>query len=779
MYRTINLNEHGKYYANQRKFGENPTMAIKTLLTQTSIVGPGTAVNFNGADNVRTIQFNPQIGQGFTGSVVIEGSFAANPGANDFQALASVTFTAHMTAFSLDIQNSAPWIRARIATSTAGAISVYGDSRSGSISGSVGATPATAYVESSQKVLGTGTGFKINSPVVPAITSDDVFYANDITKTITDVLNGTNGATGKQDKIGNGVITASDTDLNTLAGAASAGLVPADITKLAAINASAAEINHLIGATSPIQTQLNSLNSLKANVSAVPSVNPAWVNSFFNVSPTITVGALQTALVGLTATATELNILDGATVTTAELNILDGVTATASEINVLDGFTGVTADLNRIVGLTVLPHDLNPLAGLDATGVTATELGYLSGLSENVQAALNTIPSLGGLTASVGDLNLLAGAFSGTGAYASAITANELSFLSGVSSSIQAQLNAKRSTSVQIGWGEIAGVGVSLTELNRLQGVTSNIQSQINALTFSGTYSTGTFSGPAFFANGSAAAPGAAFAGANTSGLYLFGGTGIGMTIAGTRFMTLDGSTMALGTSLVNGAPTMRGSGMAVTDPAYTFTGDLDTGMYWISANRFGLSAAGELLFEINNSGANGIINIGTAADNTAVNIPGKFAGEKVLGVATVQAGEDPAVPFGNGNEVTIYTVPTGRSCIVTRAYVRLVAVTQGTGGGNRSIFRMNLGNVASPSCNELVDNTANTTVFNPGAYAFNTTGQVMPLGVGDNTFPAISGASGASYAAFGAGTALGAKVTALADFGIWNMQVILFGYEF
>ena len=41
----------------------------------------------------------------------------------------------------------------------------------------------------------------------------------------------------------------------------------------------------------------------------------------------------------VTATASELNILDGATVSTAELNILDGITATTTELNYVDGVT--------------------------------------------------------------------------------------------------------------------------------------------------------------------------------------------------------------------------------------------------------------------------------------------------------------------------------------------------------------------------------------------------------------------------------------------------------
>jgi len=64
----------------------------------------------------------------------------------------------------------------------------------------------------------------------------------------------------------------------------------------------------------------------------------------------------------ITASASELNILDGATVTTSELNILDGVTATASELNILAGTT-----------------------------VTATEFNCLSGVTSNVQQQIDSI----------------------------------------------------------------------------------------------------------------------------------------------------------------------------------------------------------------------------------------------------------------------------------------------------------------------------------------------------------------------------------------------------
>jgi len=54
----------------------------------------------------------------------------------------------------------------------------------------------------------------------------------------------------------------------------------------------------------------------------------------------------------VTATHTELNLLDGVTSTTAELNILDGVTSTAAELNILDGVTSTAAELNLLDGST-------------------------------------------------------------------------------------------------------------------------------------------------------------------------------------------------------------------------------------------------------------------------------------------------------------------------------------------------------------------------------------------------------------------------------------------
>jgi hypothetical protein len=89
-------------------------------------------------------------------------------------------------------------------------------------------------------------------------------------------------------------------------------------------------------------------------------------------------GNTALASLGVTATATELNILDGITASTAELNILDGVTATAAEINKLDGvtwslanynsLTATAAELNKLDGATVTTAELNELDGVSSIG---------------------------------------------------------------------------------------------------------------------------------------------------------------------------------------------------------------------------------------------------------------------------------------------------------------------------------------------------------------------------------------------------------------------------
>ena len=112
-----------------------------------------------------------------------------------------------------------------------------------------------------------------------------------------------------------------------------------------------------------------------------------------------------TKISDVTATATELNILDGATVTTSELNVLDGITASTTELNYIDGVTSpIQTQFNNITDL--IPSSattLNQLADKDFV---------------NSSVSTNTANFIGTFT-SVSDLN----AYSGT------VTNNDYAFV--------------------------------------------------------------------------------------------------------------------------------------------------------------------------------------------------------------------------------------------------------------------------------------------------------------------------------------------------------------
>ena len=74
--------------------------------------------------------------------------------------------------------------------------------------------------------------------------------------------------------------------------------------------------------------------------------------SVVDITSNLDLASLRIGGTAVSATATELNILDGVTATTAEINILDGVTASASELNILDGVTATTAEVNFVDGVT-------------------------------------------------------------------------------------------------------------------------------------------------------------------------------------------------------------------------------------------------------------------------------------------------------------------------------------------------------------------------------------------------------------------------------------------
>ena len=101
----------------------------------------------------------------------------------------------------------------------------------------------------------------------------------------------------------------------------------------------------------------------------------------------------STEIDGVTATATELNLLDGVTSTTAELNLIDGSSA-GTIVNskaVIYGSSGeVNATTLQIAGtsITSTAAELNLLDGVTAT---TAEINYLDGVTSNIQTQFDSI----------------------------------------------------------------------------------------------------------------------------------------------------------------------------------------------------------------------------------------------------------------------------------------------------------------------------------------------------------------------------------------------------
>lgn len=757
-------------------------MVSQVLLPQTGNAAPAPAGTgpikaFPGSDSIRVIQVNPGPNSGsVTGTFEVRGSTKPSPGANDFQTLATIDLTGHQPgsngSFSLYIRDSSTSVQVIATALSGGEVAIFGNSSDAStLSGGSGTTlsQATAVVTSQLKVTVVGQNVHIAAPVVPSITSDDVVFATNFNETVTDVLDRLDGF---NDTITTAGVT--EADLSLLAGKAIFGLTSADLEKLANIDATASNVNQLTGATGNIQVQLDAITTgfvIGAGVDLTGlSTSASDIDALFDATPTVTMSQLNGALTGLTATAGDLNALTGTAgqVTIADIIKLGDITATAIEINVLNGLTATAAELNKLSGVTAIAGDFNAIAGLGLTTVTATQLAFLSGLTENVQTALDTINPLSGLTAVVNDLNLLAGAAAGTGAYSGgALTSAEFARLSGVSSNIQTQLNAKRNTADTIGISEITGASITTTELNYLQGASGNIQAQINGLNFISTTG-GTLTGPLLLADGSVGAPSLAFASDTDTGIY-HDPVGFSFAIGGVRVSNWDADFLTLGTGGVTGEPMIRYTGFAATDPQYTFVGDDDTGIHRISADRISLNVNGVAMVDVDGIGAELTLG-GPVATNNEVTVSGIFHGIKELGRATVDGTTSPGT-------TALYTVPVGRIAIVTGILVRLSSAVVGAGlyTGSDNTMRLNIG--FAGTFDEIVDNVSNIAIFNP-AYGFDTAMQVMPLGFGDNTFPAISGSSGADYQALAPGAILTANVVAAANFDTFDMDVIVLGYE-
>ena len=150
--------------------------------------------------------------------------------------------------------------------------------------------------------------------------------------------------------------------------------------------------------TNRMKTAEGDIDSLEKRVTPI---------SLGGTGATTASGALSN--LGLTATASELNVLDGMTATTTELNYVDGVTSaiqtqldgkansshnhsadniTSGTLPIARGGTGATTASGILtnLGITSTASELNVLDGITAT---TAELNYTDGVTSNIQTQLN------------------------------------------------------------------------------------------------------------------------------------------------------------------------------------------------------------------------------------------------------------------------------------------------------------------------------------------------------------------------------------------------------
>ena len=173
-----------------------------------------------------------------------------------------------------------------------------------------------------------------------------------------------------------------------------------------------------VALTSDITTHANLTEAHGATGAVVGTTNTQTLTNKTLTSPKINED------VAVTATATELNILDGATLSTTELNYVDGVTsaiqtqldakfatANASTTNISEGtnlyFTDERAQdaVGNSVGTGLSYNDSTGAISVNTSTIQArvadvsdTEIGYLNGVTSAIQTQIDAKASLSGAT---------------------------------------------------------------------------------------------------------------------------------------------------------------------------------------------------------------------------------------------------------------------------------------------------------------------------------------------------------------------------------------------
>jgi len=343
------------------------------------------------------------------------------------------------------------------------------------------AKQATISLTASRAVASDGSGLL----TVSTTTNTELDYVSGVTSSIQTQLN------AKQDSITGGATSITSSNLT-----ASRALISDGSGKVAVASVSDTELGYVAGVTSSIQTQLDgkatgtiptAVSQLTNDSGYITSISGLNISSLTNDSGYVTSSSLGGA------SSTEIGYCSGVTSSIqTQLNskATGTIPTTTSQLTNDSGYITGISGLN----ISLLTNDSGYITSSSLGGSSSTELGYCTGVTSAIQTQLNGKEATIALTANK------AVASNGSGALvASATTDTELGYVNGVTSAIQTQLNSKQATItvgattivssnltasralVSDGSGKVDVSSVTSTEISYLSGVTSNIQTQIDA----------------------------------------------------------------------------------------------------------------------------------------------------------------------------------------------------------------------------------------------------------------------------------------------------------
>lgn len=165
------------------------------------------------------------------------------------------------------------------------------------------------------------------------------------------------------------------------------------------------------------------------------------------------------------------------------LSDVAGVTASASELNALTGAGAVFVDFVKLHAVTATADDLNVMDGVFNSGVTSTEISFLNGLTDSVQNQLDAKQGLDSTLTALAALDGTPGILAVTGADAFARrtltgTANNIVVANGSGSTANPTIDL--ATVSQTGGGSF--VKVVLDSFGRVTGNTAVVTADITTL---------------------------------------------------------------------------------------------------------------------------------------------------------------------------------------------------------------------------------------------------------------------------------------------------------